>query len=160
MLRPRWLRRVIRALKERPPESPLSPESPLPTEPPLPSASPQWADQLMSPDYRALLHQAPLGYIQVDGENQLVWCNATASRLLGIAYANQAMADTPRLLLEWVRSYELDQLIEKTRQTHAPRQRDWVLNLVSPDPFHPTEGVAYPLRGYGLPLAEGKSGCF
>jgi two-component system phosphate regulon sensor histidine kinase PhoR len=117
-------------------------------------------DPLRSPDYRALLHQAPIGYIQVDGENQLVWCNATASRLLGIAYANQVVADTPRLLLEWVRSYELDNLIEKTRKTNAPRQRDWILNLVSPDPFHPNEGVAYPLRGHGLPLTEGQVGVF
>ncbi|NJN20551.1 MAG: PAS domain-containing protein [Leptolyngbya sp. RL_3_1] len=156
MLRPRWLRRVIVTLKERP----LPSEQPLPPEPPIAAASPWWPEQLRSADYRALLHQAPLGYIQVDGENQLVWCNATASRLLGIAYANQAVADTPRLLLEWVRSYELDQLIEETRQTHAPRQRDWVLNLVSPDPFYPTEGVAYPLRGHGLPLAEGQVGVF
>ncbi|MGD1905837.1 MAG: ATP-binding protein [Leptolyngbyaceae cyanobacterium] len=122
--------------------------------------SPFFYFPLRTPDYRTLLHQAPIGYIQVDGENQLVWCNATASRLLGIAYANQVVTDTPRLLLEWVRSYELDNLIEKTRKTNAPRQRDWTLNLVSPDPFHPNEGVAYPLRGHGLPLAEGQVGVF
>ncbi len=156
MLRPRQLRRAIAAVQGQ--QSPR----PTATNPDGPAASPSaWQeDPLRSPDYRALLHQAPIGYIQVDGENQLVWCNATASRLLGIAYANQVMADTPRLLLEWVRSYELDQLIEKTRHTNAPRQRDWVLNLVSPDPYHPTEGVAYPLRGYGLPLSEGQVGVF
>ncbi|MDA0265509.1 MAG: PAS domain-containing sensor histidine kinase [Cyanobacteria bacterium] len=153
LLRPRWLRRVRAVLKgQRQPVTGI--------EQPVAANAPWWDGQLQAPDYRALLHQAPIGYIQVDGENQLVWCNATASRLLGIAYANQAMADTPRLLLEWVRSYELDQLIEKTRQTNAPRQGDWVLNLVSPDPFHPSEGVAYPLRGYGLPLSEGQVGVF
>lgn len=152
MLRPRWLRRIS-VLK------PYLTAPARPVAPTVPSLA-EWEASLRSPDYRALLHQAPIGYIQVDGENQLVWCNATASRLLGIAYANQVVADTPRLLLEWVRSYELDRLIEKTRQTNAPRQRDWVLNLVSPDPFHPNEGVAYPLRGHGLPLAEGQVGVF
>jgi two-component system phosphate regulon sensor histidine kinase PhoR len=109
---------------------------------------------------RSLLHQAPIGYIQVDDENQLMWCNSTASRLLGIAYGNQEPSDTPRLLLEWVRSYELDHLIEQTRQTQTPQQEEWTLNLVSPDPLHPNEGVSYPLRGYSIPLVAGQVGVF
>ncbi len=111
-------------------------------------------------ELRSLLHQAPVGYLQVDKENQLMWCNTMASRLLGIAYGNQEPTATPRLLLEWVRSYELDHLIEETRLCQTPQQQDWTLNLVSPDPLHPGEGVAYPLRGYSVPLGQGQVGVF
>lgn len=111
-------------------------------------------------ELRSLLHQAPIGYIQVDEENQLMWCNGTASRLLGIAYGNQEPSDNPRLLLEWVRSYELDHLIDQTRHSQTPHQEEWTLNLVSPDPLHPNEGVAYPLRGHSVPLAQGQVGVF
>jgi two-component system phosphate regulon sensor histidine kinase PhoR len=111
-------------------------------------------------ELRSLLHQAPIGYIQVDEENQLMWCNGTASRLLGIAYGNQEPSDNPRLLLEWVRSYELDHLIDQTRYSQTPHQEEWTLNLVSPDPLHPNEGVAYPLRGYSVPLSQGQIGVF
>ncbi|WP_008310752.1 sensor histidine kinase [Leptolyngbya sp. PCC 6406] len=114
----------------------------------------------MELELRSLLHQAPIGYLQVDEENQLMWCNGAARRLLGITYGNQEPTNTPRLLLEWVRSYELDQLIEQSRLTQTPHEQDWVLNLVSPDPLHPNEGVAYPLRGYSIPLGNGQVGVF
>lgn len=109
---------------------------------------------------RYLLQNAPIGYIQVDEESQLVWCNARARKLLGLTEADTAAVETPRLLLEWVRSYELDQLIDQTRQTQTAQQQDWVLHLVSPDPIHPKEDVSCPLRGYGLPLAQGQVGVF
>jgi len=114
-------------------------------------------------DY-ALLQRAPVGYLEVDDENQLTWINTLASQMLGIAEVDMAgTADTttaPRLLLELVRSFELDQLIESTRRAQRPCQQDWVLNLVTPDPINPNEGFAYPLRGYGVPLPENHVGIF
>ncbi len=111
-----------------------------------------------------LLQQAPVGYLEVDDENQLIWINPLASQMLGIPKVNQSSESTsplsPRLLLELVRSFELDQLIENTRQAQRSCQRDWVLNLVSPDPINPGEGVAYPLRGWGLPLPDNHIGIF
>ncbi|WP_239112240.1 cell wall metabolism sensor histidine kinase WalK [Halomicronema sp. CCY15110] len=111
-----------------------------------------------------LLQQAPVGYLEVDEENQLIWINPLASQMLGIPAISQdsdAIAPlTPRLLLELVRSFELDQLIEQTRQAQRSCQQDWVLNLVSPDPINPNEGVAYPLRGHGVPLPHRHVGVF
>lgn len=127
---------------------------------PLPSAADSSAQGSVLMELRSLLHRAPIGYIQVDEENQLMWCNGTASRLLGITYGNQEPSNNPRLLLEWVRSYELDHLIEQTRHSQTPHQEDWTLNLVSPDPLHPNEGVSYPLRGYSVPLVNGQVGVF
>ena len=111
-----------------------------------------------------LLEQAPIGYLEVDDENQLLWINTSACQMLGIPVKGQvgqsAASATPRLLLELVRSFELDQLIEKTRREQSPCQQDWTLNLVSPDPINPNEGVAYPLRGYGVALANAHVGIF
>lgn len=111
-----------------------------------------------------LLQQAPVGYLEVDDENQLIWINPLASQMLGIPTVNQNNTLTgplsPRLLLELVRSFELDQLIENTRQAQQQCQQDWVLNLVSPDPINPNEGLAYPLRGWGVPLPDNHVGIF
>ena len=108
----------------------------------------------------SLLQQAPVGYLEVDEENQLLWSNTLACQMLGIAPDKTDNPTLPRLLLELVRSYELDQLIENTRQTRAPGQTDWTLNLVSTDPVNPNEGVARPLRGYGVPLPNHHVGVF
>jgi len=108
--------------------------------------------------YRQVLQAAPVGYLQVDDENQLLWCNDQAAQLLGIAPIQQSQS--PRLLLEWVRSFELDQLIEETRQSQTPQQQDWILYRVSPDPLHPRNGPSYPLRSRSFPLEEGQVGVF
>lgn len=116
------------------------------------------------PNSYALLQTAPIGYLEVDDENQLIWINPLASRMLDISEPEQLTdspaTTSPRLLLELVRSFELDQLIESTRRAQTPCQKDWTLNLVSPDPINPHEGVAYPLRGYGLPLSNNHVGIF
>lgn len=101
-----------------------------------------------------LLSQAPVAYLEVDDENQLLWSNQLACQILGIPSEETYIPDIPRLLLELVRSYELDQLIQKTRQTQALSTQDWVLHRVSPDPINPTESVSYPLRGHGIPLGK------
>ncbi|HEY9880730.1 MAG TPA: PAS domain-containing sensor histidine kinase [Leptolyngbyaceae cyanobacterium] len=108
---------------------------------------------------RYLLQSAPIGYLLVNDENQLLWCNRQASQLLGLSQFSE-IEQRPRLLLELVRSYELDNLIEETRQTCQPCQQDWVLYRVSPNPLNPKNEPAYPLRGYGIPLDKGQVGIF
>ncbi|MBD2088388.1 PAS domain-containing protein [Microcoleus sp. FACHB-1515] len=105
--------------------------------------------------YQQILQVAPTGYLQVDDENRLLWCNELAQQILQIP---QERYVPPRLLLELVRSYELDQLIEQTRQTEKRRDRDWTFFPVSPDASQPQ--VEYPLRGYGIPLPDGQVGIF
>jgi two-component system, OmpR family, phosphate regulon sensor histidine kinase PhoR len=107
--------------------------------------------------YQQILQLAPIGYLQVDDENRLVWCNSQSRMLLGIV---QDCSPQPRLLLEIVRSYELDQLIEQTRQAGRPQQQDWIFYPISPDPTHLSRQQDYPLRGYGLPLPDGQVGIF
>ena len=108
-----------------------------------------------------LLQKAPVGYLEVDDENQLLWINTLACQMLGMPFPACGVEPTePRLLLELVRSFELDQLIENTRHAQTPCQRDWVLNLAAPDPINPDEGVVLPLRGYGVPLANQRVGIF
>lgn len=105
-----------------------------------------------------LLQVAPIGYLQVDDENQLQWCNQQAIQLLGI---QGPPLSKPRLLLELVRSYELDELIELTRQTQKLCQKDWTLH---PATAYARESVSpgptLALRGYGVPLVQGQVGIF
>lgn len=118
------------------------------------------ADQCLKSDpvaWEKVLRCAPLGYLQVDEENQLIWCNQEAQRLLGI---EQWDPSRPRLLLELVRSYELDHLIEQTRESQQPCQSEWTLHSVNPDPANPLQCPPYPLRGCGLPLMQGEIGVF
>lgn len=104
-----------------------------------------------------LLEVAPLGYLQVDEENRLLWCNEQARQLLDI---NRWEPGQLRLLLELVRSYELDRLIEQTRQQQKPEIREWV--------FHPSclDGAAMggvrslTLRAFSWPLPHGEVGVF
>jgi two-component system, OmpR family, phosphate regulon sensor histidine kinase PhoR len=104
-----------------------------------------------------VLYSAPIGYLLVDDENQLMWCNAAASQLLHIQNYDPTK---PRLLLELVRSYELDHLIEQTRSVQQPCQRNWIFYPASSDPSKLSQQQSYPLRGYGLPLLDGKVGVF
>ncbi|GAX36182.1 sensor histidine kinase [Nodularia sp. NIES-3585] len=107
--------------------------------------------------YQDLLNFAPLGYLQVDEENQLLWCNQQAREIL---YLQKWQAGQVRLLLELVRSYELDHLIEQTRDWQNPQTNEWV--------FHPScnDAVQMPtvksllLRGSSLPLPNGQVGVF
>ncbi len=110
--------------------------------------------------YRQILQSAPLAYIHVDDENQLIGCNTQASLLLDIEQPVLVQDTRPRLLLELVRSYELDQLIDQTRHTQKLCQQEWVLHSVSPDPADISERPSYPLRGYGFPLNRGEVGVF
>ncbi|CAA9339215.1 Phosphate regulon sensor protein PhoR (SphS) [uncultured Leptolyngbya sp.] len=100
---------------------------------------------------------APIGILQVDEENQLIWCNAQAGQLLSI---QPPIAPTRRLLLELVRSYELDQLIEQTRVLRKPCRSDWTFHPVCADPSQLSRQMPRPLRAHSLPLRDGCVGVF
>lgn len=108
-------------------------------------------------NFRQVLKLAPIGYLELDEENRLLWCNPKAQELLAI---HQIDFDPPRLLLAIVRSYELDHLVERTRQTQTACQQDWTFHSISPDPANVSERPAYSLRGYGMPLNQGRVGVF
>ena len=112
-------------------------------------------------DFRKLLKHAPLGYLEVDEENRLLWFNQRAQDFLDIRQS-EAQGDNvePRLLLEVVRSYELDQLVERTRKLQQRCEENWTFNSISTDPSNYLERPAYPLRGYGLPISDGHVGVF
>lgn len=97
-----------------------------------------------------ILDKSPFGYLRVDADNQLLWCNKAARKLL---HLNRWQSGQVRLLLELVRSYELDQLIEQTRQTQRSQTKQWE--------FYPSQdaqtlavsqGNSIFMRGSTLPL--------
>lgn len=105
-----------------------------------------------------ILQRSPWGYLKVDQENRLLWCNTKAQQLLGIEQADYT--SSPRLLLAIARSYELDHLVEQTRTTQTECKTDWTFRSISPDPANLSERPAYPLSGYGIPLSQGNVGVF
>lgn len=107
--------------------------------------------------WKQILNIAPIGYLQVDEENQLIWCNPVAVQILGIQQASQA---SPRLLLELVRSYEIDSLVEKARDRAQSCQRDWVFYPASADADNLSQAKSIPLRGTAFPLSNGEVGVF
>jgi len=107
--------------------------------------------------FREMLQQAPLGYLYVDDENRLLSCNAKAQAFLDITDIDY---EPPRLLLAVARSYELDQLVEITREQNRCCSREWVFYSISPDPSNVLERPAYPLRGHGIPLQRGHVAVF
>ncbi len=104
-------------------------------------------------DWESIVNTAPIGYLQVDEDNQLVWSNVSAMNLLDIHGYDM---NEPRLLLEVVRSYDLDSLIEQARSNGKPCQREWNHYPVSVEVANVTTPTAHPLRGYALPLQEGR----
>lgn len=107
--------------------------------------------------WQHLLQIAPFGFLQVDEENQLIWCNPQAQQLLHI---QKWQPGHPRLLLKFVRDYELDQLIEQTREQQESAVREWVFHPANPAPQEMVQGRALTLRGYSWPLPQGQVGVF
>jgi two-component system, OmpR family, phosphate regulon sensor histidine kinase PhoR len=107
--------------------------------------------------WQNVIHQGPMGYLLIDQDNQLIDFNPSALALLNIQIdRTDYQAASPRLLLELVRSYELDQLIEQTRDRQQIGQKDWRLYPVSADVENVT-GTIQPithLRGYAFPLTD------
>ena len=108
-------------------------------------------------DTRLLLENVPIGYLQVDEESRLLWCNQHAQDFLDI---EQADYEQPRLLLAVARSYELDKLIDQTRDTQRVCKASWTFNSISTDPLNYRERPAYPLQGYGVPMKDAQVGVF
>ncbi|AFY71208.1 histidine kinase [Thalassoporum mexicanum PCC 7367] len=115
--------------------------------------------QAQQNNWQQIINQVPLGYIQVDEENRLVFCNHPACGLLGIPNCLES-ATNRRFLLQLVRSYELDQLIQKTRDDRQNHNAEWVFHWVEPDPLNPHQRQDIPLQGYSFPLADGHIGIF
>ncbi|MDB9314571.1 HAMP domain-containing sensor histidine kinase [Spirulina sp. CS-785/01] len=111
-----------------------------------------------------LMEAAPVGYLQVNGLNQLLQCNAYARQLLKI---HRWQPERVRLLLELVRSYELDCLIQQTRHCQQSQVEEWVYQATysateagegdSPQPPKPYQ---VHLRASSVPLEEGAVGIF
>ncbi|MBD2444942.1 histidine kinase [Dolichospermum sp. FACHB-1091] len=116
----------------------------------------QYLQQSLS-TYQELLDFAPLGYLQVDEENQLLWCNQQAREIL---YLQRWQPGQVRLLLELVRSYELDQLIEQTRDWQKPQVQEWVFHPPCEDAKVMTQLKSMFLRASTLPLPTGQVGVF
>lgn len=107
--------------------------------------------------WQQILQVAPVGYLQVDEENQLLWCNQQARQLLSI---QNWEPERSRLLLKVVRSYELDYLIEQTRTKAQPSQREWVFHPAVADAEAMERVRSLTLRGYSWPLPNGQVGVF
>ena len=104
--------------------------------------------------WQSLLEAAPIGYLQIDAENQVLWCNQSAKHLLQIQKWDSAQA---RLLLELVRSYELDRSIDKTRTAQVATELVWQFH----SGYH--EGASSRsiwLKASSIPLADGAIGVF
>ncbi|MDJ0730384.1 MAG: PAS domain-containing sensor histidine kinase [Crocosphaera sp.] len=109
-----------------------------------------------------ILDIAPIAYLWVDEENQLLWCNQQAQTLLQI---DRWQPGQIRLFLELVRSYELDQLIEETRQTQTPQVNEWTFypaNYVPPSPENQNyekkalNSSSVALKGFAYPFPQGQ----
>jgi two-component system, OmpR family, phosphate regulon sensor histidine kinase PhoR len=107
--------------------------------------------------YQDLLDFAPVGYLQVDEENQLLWCNQQAQEIL---YLQRWQPEQIRLLLELVRSYELDHLIEQTRDWQKPQTGEWIFHPSYDDTAEMQTIKSLALRASSLPLPNGQVGVF
>ncbi|MEH2282690.1 MAG: ATP-binding protein [Nostoc sp.] len=107
--------------------------------------------------YQNLLDFAPVGYLQVDEENQLLWCNRQAQEIL---YLQRWQPEQVRLLLELVRSYELDHLIEQTRDRQKPQMGEWIFHPSCDDAAEMATIKSLALRASSLPLPNGQVGVF
>lgn len=112
--------------------------------------------------WQSLLQEAPIGYLQLDAENQVLWCNQTAQHLLQI---NKWDAGKTRLLLELVRSYELDQFIDGIRSqsdaergsTQVPNELIWQFHFGYQEA---TDSQSIWLKAHVIPLTDGAMAIF
>ena len=104
-----------------------------------------------------LLMAAPVGYLQVDEEDRLIFCNQQALELLNI---QRWQPTRPRLILELVHSYELDQLIVQTRDRQSPEVKEWVFHPVCLEGSQMREVRSILCCASSLPLPHGHVGVF
>ncbi len=102
--------------------------------------------------WKQLLEQAPIAFLYIDEENHLLWCNLSAQTLLQI---DRWRPDQLRLLLELVRSYELDQIIQLTRCSQQTQSQEWLFFPVTTS-FSETQAKlsaeSLLLKAYSYPL--------
>jgi two-component system, OmpR family, phosphate regulon sensor histidine kinase PhoR len=72
--------------------------------------------------WQSVLQNAPIGYLHLDEDNQILWCNDRTQDLL---HMENWQRGQQRLLLETVRSYELDELIQQTRYSKENQILEW-----------------------------------
>lgn len=103
-------------------------------------------------DWIQLSQHLPLGFVQVDEHNLVLYCNPAAQKLLQI----KDWQPRVKVLLEWIRSYELDQLVECTREYHpsSAQIREWLLY-----PSGQTSNPI-PIRAWAIVLSERQVGLF
>lgn len=104
-----------------------------------------------------LLMAAPVGYLQVDEEDRLIVCNQQALEILNI---QRWQPTRPRLILELVHSYELDQLIVQTRDRQSPEVKEWVFHPVCLEGSQMREVRSILCCASSLPLPHGQVGVF
>jgi two-component system, OmpR family, phosphate regulon sensor histidine kinase PhoR len=112
--------------------------------------------------WQSLLEAAPIGYIQLDADNQVLWCNQTARKLLQI---HNWQPGQVRLLLELVRSYELDRSIAIVRSSQVANELVWQFHFGYQEAANSrfSKGEAPPtiwLKANSIPLADGAIGIF
>ncbi len=109
--------------------------------------------QLQLQTWQQILEIAPIGYLLLDEDNQLIWCNQKARELLTM---DSWRSGTVRLLLEFVLSYELDRAIERTRKSQQTQVIEW--QFYSPK----TNGKRTPLllKATCFPLPQQEVGVF
>ncbi len=109
--------------------------------------------------WEKIVESSPIGYIQVDRDNRLVVCNQQAAAVMGISNRQQGLLRKP-FLLQLIRSYELDYLVEQTRIHRAGSQVDWVFHPAIPDPADPVPQIGRPIRAHSIDLDNGQIGIF
>ncbi|RUT09782.1 PAS domain-containing sensor histidine kinase [Dulcicalothrix desertica PCC 7102] len=107
--------------------------------------------------YQDLLEFAPIGYLQLDDQNQLLWCNEQAREIL---YLQRWQPGQVRLLVELVRSYELDRLVERTRERQQLQIKEWEYHPSCDNAAAMLDVKSLVLRATGLPLPKGQVGVF
>lgn len=104
--------------------------------------------------WQSLLEAAPIGYIQLDADNQVLWCNQTARKLLQIHNWQPGQA---RLLLELVRSYELDRSISIVRENQVANELIWQFHFGYQEA---ADSRSIWLKADSIPLDNGAIGIF
>jgi two-component system, OmpR family, phosphate regulon sensor histidine kinase PhoR len=106
-------------------------------------------------DWQIVLQNAPVGYLQLDEDNQILWCNDLTKELLHI---ENWQPGQQRLLLETVRSYELDELIQKTRFGKENQVLEWQFYPAYTDTITDSSGIA--LKASTISLSDRNVGIF
>jgi two-component system, OmpR family, phosphate regulon sensor histidine kinase PhoR len=108
--------------------------------------------------WQSLLQEAPIGYLQLDVDNQVLWCNQAARHLLQI---NKWDAGKTRLLLELVRSYELDRFIDRVRsQSDSQRAANELIWQFHFGYQEAADSQSIWLKANAIPLADGAMAIF